>query len=701
MTKLVIVESPGKIKKIKSYLGPGYIVMASIGHIRDLAKDSLSIDVEHNFEPTYEIMQDKKKVVSDLKKMAKTVDNIIIASDGDREGEAIAYHLVNVLNINEYDRIVFHEITKNAINEALKDPKKIDMNMFYSQQTRRLLDRIVGFKLSPILKSIPELTSSNLGAGRVQSVVTKIIVDKENDIKEFISSEKGSIYNISGNFDINDNKIKANYIEYDSKTDKKLKSEITTKEQVKIIATKISNHPQFNIIKISSNERQRNPPQPFVTSTLQQETSYKLHYPIKKTMMLAQKLYEKGHITYMRTDSPTLSNEALSSIKKQILEDSALGETYYQFRQFKAKGANAQEAHEAIRPTHFDIFNFDDELSGSDEEKLYKLIWNRTVASQMKPAKYQDQHIILANSKNIVFECVNSMMTFDGYLKLYKETTEEDEQEVKHIKLDAKKLENNKVSWTEINFKETYSNPPSRFNEPSLVKKLEELSIGRPSTYAAIISKIQEHNYVKVANNDGIEKKVIHYTLISNKFTKSEQIQKIGGDKGKLVPTSDGITVTNYLNTNFPEIMDYQFTSHMELLLDEIAEGKKIWYNVLQEFYDILKKEFNKLDIDIDKKYIIQKQNNGEKQKIEKTIIGQHPKYGDIEYMIAKFGPVFKINIGKKCTFINASNIDINSKDIEKESVECINKKLEYIQKGGYKKTNKKYVKKTRSDDDD
>lgn len=660
MTNLVIVESPGKIKKIKSYLGPNYTVMASIGHIRDLAKNSISVDITNNFNPTYEINSDKKTVVSNLRKIAKVSDNIIIASDGDREGEAIAFHLVEVLNIKDYQRIVFHEITKNAIIKALNEPKLVDMNMFYSQQTRRILDRIVGYKLSPVLKSIENISSNSLGAGRVQSVVTRLIVDKEKEIKEFMESDNNSVYNINGDFIINKSKFKANYIHNKIVGENIIKSSVDDKNDIKIIAISIRSNPIFNIINLDNKERNRNPPQPFITSSLQQEASYKLKFQLKKTMSLAQKLYEKGLITYMRTDSPALSNEALNNIKKHILEDSTLGDLYYQFRQFKAKGQNAQEAHEAIRPTHFNIFNLTGEMNNSDEEKLYQLIWNRTVASQLKPAKYHDQYIKLSNNFND-FEGTNSTLIFDGYLKLYKDTDEEDS---KHIKINED-LKKNNVEWTAIYFKETFKSPSLRYNEASLVKKLEGLGIGRPSTYASIISKIQEHKYIRIGNVEGIEKKVNTYTLTKETFDKKTSMQKIGNEKLKLLPTSDGIIITEYLIEKFPQIMDYKFTADMENKLDEIAEGKKIWYEVLNEFYNVLKEQLDKLNI----------------KTIEKIIIGKHSKYGDIEYMIAKYGPTFKIKYGKKDLFVNAGKIKPEDKDALENAIKFIDYKISKLSK--------------------
>ena len=705
MSKLVIVESPGKINKIKSYLGPGYIVMASIGHIRDLSKDSISVDPNNNFKPTYEITHDKKKVVNNLKNAAKNATEIIIASDGDREGEAIGYHLVEVLNAQEYKRIIFNEITKTAISKALNNPRQLDMNMFYSQQTRRILDRIVGYKLSPILKSgINGLQSNSLGAGRVQSVVTRIIVEKEREIENYIKSKNNSIYNVTGDFLINNSKFKGTYIHkqlvndqfkllntttnklYDFNTYKFIESQIDSIDYIKIIIHQIKNDQNFFIKSISNNDRLRHPQQPFITSTLQQEASYKLKFQLKKTMGLAQKLYEKGLITYMRTDSPALSNEALNYIKKQILED--LGEDYYQFRQFKAKGS-AQEAHEAIRPTHFNVFELSEyDLEKTDEEKLYQLIWNRTIASQMKSAKFHDQHIILSNKNKIEFEGTNSIMVFDGYLKIYMEENEES----KHIKLNNHNLKNNNIQWTKIHFKETYGSTPNRYNEPSLVKKLESLGIGRPSTYASIISKIQEHKYIRIGNSIGIEKKVKSYILnygesfaklqtppgcltsklsrtpATTKLEKKVSIQKIGNDTLKLLPTSDGNLVTDYLVNNFPQIMDYKFTAKMEQLLDEIAEGNKIWYNVLREFYDILQEQFTKLNLNID--------NNIIKEKKENIIIGKHPKYGNIYYLETRYGPAFKINLRNKDIFVGAGKIKLTDENILSNVIKLIEYKI-------------------------
>lgn len=673
MSNLVIVESPGKIKKIKSFLGSDYIVMASVGHICDLSKDSNAIDYDNRFNPTYQIMPDKKTVVNNLRNTSnnKSIKNVYIASDGDREGEAIAYHLITELKLKTYNRIVFNEITKNAITRALQNPRLVDYNMFYSQQTRRILDRIVGYKISPILKSIPNIKSNSLGAGRVQSVVTRLIVDKENEIQSILDGKSSSHYNINGDFIINKIKIKLNHIHYKLEDDKSynmVRSNVESKEEIKIILINIKADPKFIVDSVNTNQRMRHPPQPFITSTLQQEASYKLKFQLKKTMSLAQRLYEKGLITYMRTDSPTLSNEALNTIKNYIINNSNLGETYYQFRQFKSKNASAQEAHEAIRPTHIDVLKLDSyHLSNTDEEKLYILIWNRTVASQMKPAKYDDQHIIVKNSKDVKFDGTNSILIFDGYLKLYDDSTET-EVETKHIKLNSD-LSLNTVEWTKIYFKETYGSVPVRYNEPSLVKKLESLGIGRPSTYASIISKIQEHKYIEVKNTVGIEKKVNTYTLSypGSKLDKTVTMQKIGNEKLKLVPTEDGKLITDFLINNFHQIMDYKFTAHMETLLDEIANGNRIWYEVLSEFYDVLKEQLSKFSISESRD--VPKSNNN-------IVVGKHRKYGEIIYMNAKYGPVFKYKLKNKDQFVNAKGVKTDSPSLYDTAIKYIEYKI-------------------------
>lgn len=585
MTNLIIVESPGKIKKIKSFLDSSYVVMASVGHIRDLCHTTLSIDVDNNFKPTYEIINDKKKIIANLRKAIKNADNIYIAADADREGEAIAYHLIETLKIkNNYKRIMFNEITQNAIQTAITNHTLLDINMFYAQQARRLLDRLVGYKLSPLLKNIPNIQSKSLGVGRVQSVVLRLIVDNENLINDFINNEQNnnSLYVIHGDFIINEIKLDTTF-QSKSNSD----NQITTKEQIKQIVINIKQNPIFNIEQIEQNQRIKNPPPPFITSTLQQEASYKLHFNIKYTMQIAQKLYEKGLITYMRTDSTTLSNDALSLIKNYISNSEKFNFAIdYQFRQFKSSNANAQEAHEAIRPTYF---NSDISLLSGDELSLYTLIFNRTVATQLKSAIYNDTIISLINKSAYVFKGTSSFLSYEGYLKIYNQSTStiNTPNLDNRLKINNINLSSNEVSWTKIIFKETYKEAPSRYNESSLVKKLEQLGIGRPSTYANIISKIQEHKFINITDSDGITKKICTYTLLYDefKFDKKTSTQKIANDKSKFIPTNDGNIICKYLIDNFNFIVDYNFTANMENQLDLIANNNKIWYDVLDEFY--------------------------------------------------------------------------------------------------------------------
>ena len=628
MSKLIIVESPGKIKKIKSLLDSTYNVMASVGHIRDLAHNSLSVDIENNFNPIYEILSDKKKVVQNLKLAVKNASEIFIASDADREGEAIAFHLVEVLKIRKYKRIIFNEITQSAINTAIENYTQIDLNMFYAQQARRILDRIVGFKISPLLKSIPEIKSNSLGAGRVQSVVVKIIVDKEEEIKTFLNISTQSIYVCTGDFIIDNKKFIGKYY----------KSSVEKMEIDQIVAN-IKSDPIFTLINTETKTIFKQPQQPFITSTLQQEAAIRLKFQLKKTMLIAQKLYEKGLITYMRTDSPTLSNDALNNIKRYILDNPLFGPTYYKFRQFKSKNSNAQEAHEAIRPTNFNTNNLSTyDLTDTDEERLYLLIYNRTLSTQMAPAEYSTTHILISNTTQQSFNITNSILIFDGFLKLYANANTDNDTNT------DTKLNIDEIKWTKISFNETFKDAPTRYNESTLVNKLETLGIGRPSTYAAIISKIQEHKYATIDNVNGIEKKITNYILGFNgqKLTNKQTIQKIGFEKSKLIPTPDGILVNKYLMDNFSQIIQYKFTSDMETLLDEIANGTKIWHEVLNNFYQILKSQLDKIPINNTSRFIN---------------IGNHSIYGEITYCETKYGPTFKITKGKKDIFVKTDKI--------------------------------------------
>jgi DNA topoisomerase-1 len=527
--------------------------------------------------------------------------------------------------------------------------------MFYAQQARRILDRIVGYKISPLLKSIPDIKTNSLGAGRVQSVVVRLIVDKEEEIKTFLDSSTSSIYVITGEFTINNCKLIGKYYKLP-----------INQTEINQIVSDIKQDPIFILNNIETKTRYKQPPQPFITSSLQQEASYKLKFQLKKTMVIAQKLYEKGLITYMRTDSPTLSNDALSNIKKLILDTPTLGPLYYQYRQFKSKNSNAQEAHEAIRPTNFNINNLSNyELTDTDEEKLYILIYNRTLSTQIKPAEYSDTNLQISNTLKQSFNLSKSVLVFDGYLKLYIDTDLElndtDADTNNDINIDINQLTNNQISWQKIIFNEKFKDAPIRYNEPSLVNKLESLGIGRPSTYASIISKIQEHKYVSISNIDGIQKNIINYILNYDglKLQKKTTIQKIGYEKSKLIPTSDGILVNKYLMDNFSQIIQYKFTSDMETLLDEIANGTKIWHEVLKEFYQILSVQLDKIPI-----------------TCGFINIGDHPKYGKITYCETKYGPTFRISKGKKDIFVKTDKITKTDDDVCKLAISLIDYKI-------------------------
>ena len=719
MSKLFIVESPGKIKTIKSYLGPDFIVAASVGHITCLADGLNSIDFDNNFEPTYGIDSTKKQVVKNLKTLVSKAKEVIIATDDDMEGHAISYHLVRVLGIKNYKRVVFHEITKSALTHALSNSGLLDYNKFYAQQTRLLLDCIVGFKLSPLLKTIPNIQSKSLGIGRVQASTLRLIVENEEMIKSKLESKSNSEFVVSGQFQINSIQMKlnltncnipnfhqikiqnfksnnSNFVNFDSicidTLDKSSNKHISLNNiiDVKFVC---------QIIKFDSNfvlksnpiitKRYRYPPQPFITSSLQQEASYKLKSKLAQTMSIAQKLYEKGLITYMRTDSPSLSPIILSQIKQYILNDKSMGEQYYHFRQFKSKNQHSQEAHEAIRPTHIEIYNLSTyNMSNTLEEKLYQLIWKRTVSSQMSPAEYNDQHITVTNSHNIEFTGINSIQIFDGYLKLYNDFNDDDLNSNTNNLIDFNKPNmTNSINWSNIKFVETFGGVPMRYSEPTLVKKLETLGIGRPSTYANIISKIQSHNYVQIANSEGIEKRILtlmmenkfNQILIKSKYCK----QQIGNEKQKLIPTSDGKVVIDYLTKHFYQILDYKFTAHMENLLDDIANGNRIWSDVLREYYNVLRDQFNDLGLNITNKIKFNSESNQIVETKPKQIIGTHPKYGPIEYFEAKFGPVFKITykISKsraKSTdlFVNAGKLKPTDSNILESAIKFIDYKI-------------------------
>ena len=638
---LVIVESPGKIQKINSILGKNYLVKASIGHVRDLESSSLSIDVDNGFTPTYVISKDKKKVVADLISSVKLCSDVILAADEDREGEAIAASLADVLKLKDPKRIVFNEITKTALMNALKCPRKIDYNLVRAQETRRFLDRIVGYKLSPVLWNN---IAMKLSAGRVQSVVVKIIIDKENEINNL---DQESYFKITGNFhSVNDhtNKLTAVLYELDIKksTDDIIKGNILKLSELneanKLL--KVLDKSTYTVKLIEDKISKRNPSAPFITSTLQQEASKKFSFNIKSTMSIAQKLYEKGHITYMRTDSTSLSDDALKSCQDYIIKN--YGKKYHNKKNYVSKSKNAQEAHEAIRPTHIE-----NSIAGetAEEIKIYSLIWKRTVASQMAAAEISVNNIYLdINQKNKIpyyFLATNETIIFEGFLKVYNIKSLEDDDQLQSSNTNFKKKD--KLNYEEIECKEEYPRSIGRYNEAGLVKKLEDLGIGRPSTYASIISKVQDRKYVDKIDIEG-EDKIINIALMKPgediKWSKGKTV--LGKEKQKLVPTSIGKVVTEYLSTHFDNIMEYKFTAKLENDLDKIVDGKKKWNNVLQNFWD----EFNP------KVENLLKNNTTSNKLNTDRFIGNHPTSAlQIYATIARYGPVVKLIDGKNITF--------------------------------------------------
>jgi DNA topoisomerase-1 len=619
-TKLLIVESPGKINKIKSFLPSDFSVSASIGHIRDLDKKSLSIDVENKFKPTYTILSDKKKVVLELKKLA--ADKIVyLASDMDLEGEFISESIREILKLKTYHRITFTEITKEAINKAIKNPRQINNNMIQAQQTRRILDRLVGFKISPFLNQV--YTNYNyLSAGRVQSVVVKLIVEHENKIKEFLEKDYDEKYDCTSIFN---NILNCKLLNSDIKT---------YNDGLELIKKLIKC--SWELDKVEDKQTFSYPTAPFTTSTLQQQASTKLGFNIKQTMIIAQKLYESGYITYMRTDCPTLSEEAHKDIYKHIADN--FGADYYQYKQYSSKTKNAQEAHEAIRPTKIyitDVNEFDD-----NTRKLYDLIWKKTVSSQMSKAIFDLKNIYIRDTNKEYFMLGSiKKLVFEGYLKVYNDNDEED----LNFDIDINTLELNS-----LRIKQIIKEPPARYNEASLVKKLEELGVGRPSTYASIISKIQDNKYVKLDNTKGLEKemKEIIYDNKTNKI--KEKVNKIhlGKENRKFVPTELGTKITIFLNKQFPQIMDYNFTSKLENDLDLISDGKKDYYTVLQEFYNIL---MNQIKLYSDTHNININTNNN-------TSIGLHTDGSPIVFLSTKYGPAIKFVKNNKDVFISVSD---------------------------------------------
>lgn len=567
---LVIVESPAKAKTIEKFLGKDFHVVSSYGHIRDLSKKNLGIDIQNNFKPDYIISDDKKKIVAELKKLAQKAKTVWLASDEDREGEAIAWHLAEVLELPEQKtrRIVFNEITKNAILEAVANPRGIDYNLVDAQQARRVLDRLVGFELSPILwkKVKPQLS-----AGRVQSVAVRLIVEREREIIAFHGSSQ---FKVVGFFEVIDSNNKKAVLEAE------LEERFNTYEEAQAFLEKCKTA-EFKIVDITKKPSKRSPSPPFTTSTLQQDASRKLGFSVAYTMSIAQRLYESGKITYMRTDSVNLSELAINTAKKEILQ--LFGPDYHHMRQYKTKIKGAQEAHEAIRPTYIDQHT----IQGTQPEKrLYELIWKRTIASQMSDAQFEKTIITISISNQpLHFVATGEVLLFDGFLKVYSEATSDDEPEQQKKLLPPLK-EKQLLKLQKIEAVERFPNHPPRYTEASLVKKLEELGIGRPSTYAPIISTIQQRGYVVKEDRPGTERQYRVLELYDGKITNKTNTEITGAEKAKLFPTDIGMLVNDFLVDKFGNIMDYQFTANVEKQFDEIAMGKLRWTDMIRQFYE-------------------------------------------------------------------------------------------------------------------
>lgn len=564
---LVIVESPAKAKTIEGYLGKDFVVKSSFGHVRDLSERGLSINIENNFEPIYEISEDKKKVVAELKKLAKEAEIVWLASDEDREGEAISWHLFQALNLDKSKtkRIVFNEITKKAITKAIEKPRDIDYNLVNAQQARRILDRLVGYELSPVLW---KKVKPSLSAGRVQSVAVRLIVERERERQNFSVT---SFYRINSLFVPHKSELKSFKAELNHKFD--------TGNQAEDFLKKCSEF-EFSIENVETKPASKSPSAPFTTSTLQQEASRKLGYSVARTMQLAQKLYESGKITYMRTDSVNLSDYALEAAENAIHQ--LFGKPYHNRRQFTTKSKGAQEAHECIRPTDMTV-----QVAGNDasEERLYELIWKRTIASQMSDARLEKTNIYVHAPDSYKFIARGEVIKFDGFLKVYMESSdEEDEEKNDQILPDIKA--GDRVNYKEIIATERFTIPPARYTEASLVKKLEELGIGRPSTYAPTISTIQKRGYVVKEEKPGTERRYNVYTLKDNQVTTKHNTEITGAEKNKLSPTDIGMVVNDFLVENFKKIMDYNFTASVEKEFDEIAEGEVEWEKMIRRFYD-------------------------------------------------------------------------------------------------------------------
>lgn len=608
---LVIVESPAKAKTIEGFLGKDYTVRSSFGHVRDLVKKGFGIDLENNFEPTYEVQPEKEKVIAELKKLSKNAEMVWLASDEDREGEAISWHLFESLGLDKKKtkRIVFHEITKPAIEKAIQNPREIDINLVNAQQARRILDRLVGFELSPILW---RKVRPSLSAGRVQSVAVRLIVEREREIQKFVST---SAYKVSAIFKVGSGILKA-------ELDKRYATEAEAMaflEKCKAAA--------YTIESLETKPAKRSPAAPFTTSTLQQEAARKLGFSVAQTMQVAQRLYEAGKITYMRTDSVNLSDTAMDQANKAINQN--YGAKYYSPRRYKTKSKGAQEAHEAIRPTYIDRSVIDGERN---EQRLYDLIWKRTIASQMSDAELEKTTAkVKVSTTSELFIAQGEVLKFDGFLKVYMEGTDDEDSDEENSSMLPPLKVGEKLDSQEITATQRFTHHPARYTEASLVKKLEELGIGRPSTYAPTISTVQKRNYVEKTDKEGTQRQYVHLSLTKNNIAKDIKTENTGAEKSKLFPTDIGMVVNDFLLKYFPTILDFNFTAKVEEEFDEIAEGNLNWQKMLQEFY----KPFHKtVESTIE---------NSERASGER-VLGKDPATGKpVSVRVGRFGPLAQI----------------------------------------------------------
>ena len=636
---LVIVESPAKAKTIEGYLGKDFVVKSSFGHVRDLAKKGLAIDVENNFEPRYEISVDKKQVVSELKKLAKEAETIWLATDEDREGEAISWHLYETLGLDKKDtkRITFNEITKSAILKAIESPREINRELVDAQQARRVLDRLVGFELSPVLW---RKVRPSLSAGRVQSVAVRLIVEREREITKF---EATPFYRVSGKFRSENGLLKAD-----------LAKQLESESEVNLLLESCKGA-SFSVSDVTKKPATKKPAAPFTTSTLQQEASLKLGFSVSRTMSVAQRLYEAGRITYMRTDSVNLSDTAVNAAKAEII--SAYGADFSNPKKYTNKNSGAQEAHEAIRPTDFSTHSIDGE---TDEERLYDLIWKRAISSQMSDAQLERTTIVInAPGVQEIFRAKGEVITFEGFLKVYLESNLEEEDEDQEVSglLPAVNT-GDALETNEITAIQRFTRPPSRYVEASLVKELEKLGIGRPSTYAPTISTIQKRGYVDKTLKDGYERGFSKWTLVGGDILREELTETTGREKGKLAPTDIGIVVTDFLIDHFGRIMDYNFTAKVEQEFDDIAKGMVDWTKMLESFYGPF---HNNVEDTLE---------NSERATGEREL-GVHPESGrKVIARIGRFGPMVQVGDeredGEKPEFASLkANQSINSISLE------------------------------------